>query len=70
MIQGLIETISLLLVPIIILSILICGLVKKVAVYETFIDGAKDRINVGLGIIPYLVDIITAVSMFRASGAI
>ena len=43
---------------------------KKIPVYETFIDGAKDGLKVTVGIIPYLIAIITAVSMLRASGAI
>ena len=64
------ELISALLIPLIILIILVYGLLKKIPVYETFVEGAKEGVKVGLGIIPYLVAIITAVSMFRASGAI
>lgn len=57
-------------IPAIILITLVCGIVKKVPVYETFIDGAKDGLKVSVNIIPYLVAIIVAVSMLRASGAI
>lgn len=46
------------------------GLVKKVPLYETFTDGAKDGFKVAVNIIPYLVAIIVAISMFRASGII
>jgi spore maturation protein SpmA len=42
---------------------------KRVNVYETFIDGAKDGFGVAIKIIPYLVAILVAVGVFRASGA-
>lgn len=51
-----------------ILTILCTAMVKKVPVYEEFIDGAKDGFKVAISIIPYLVAIIVAVSMFKASG--
>ncbi len=63
-----IEKFSLLLLPFMILIILSVGLIKKVPVYEEFIEGAKDGFKVAVSIIPYLVAIIVAVSMFRASG--
>jgi spore maturation protein B len=44
------------------------GLIKKVKVYETFIEGAKDGFNVALKIIPYLVAMLVAIGIFRASG--
>ena len=53
-----------------ILFILTFALAKKVPVYEEFIEGAKDGFKVSISIIPYLVAIIVAVSMFRASGAL
>lgn len=45
------------------------GLARKVPVYEVFVEGAKDGFQVAVKIIPYLVAILTAVAMFRASGA-
>ena len=63
-----IETISLYILPLMILTILCTGVIKKVPIYEEFIDGAKDGFKVAITIIPYLVAIIVAVSMFRASG--
>ena len=63
------EKISLCILPILILVILTAGIIKKVPVYEEFIEGAKDGFKVSITIIPYLVAIIVAVSMFRASGA-
>lgn len=64
------DLVSLWTLPAIILIILTCAMIKKVPVYETFVDGAKDGVKVSLNIIPYLVAIITAISMLRASGAI
>ena len=43
---------------------------KKVRVYESFIEGAKDGFNIAVRIIPYLVAILVAIGMFRASGAL
>lgn len=68
--KDVIIAISSWIIPAIILITLVCGIVKKVPVYETFIDGAKDGLKVSVNIIPYLVAIIVAVSMLRASGAI
>lgn len=44
--------------------------VRKVPVYEVFVDGAKDGFTIAIRIIPYLVAILVAVGMFRASGAL
>lgn len=68
--KDVIIAISSWIIPAIILITLVCGIVKKVPVYEIFIDGAKDGLKVSVNIIPYLVAIIVAVSMLRASGAI
>ncbi len=64
------NVISLWALPVIIILILTVGLFKKVPLYETFTDGAKDGFHVAVNIIPYLVAIIVAISMLRASGII
>lgn len=56
-------------IPGLMVALLGFGAAKRVAVYECFVEGAKDGFNVALRIIPYLVAILTAVAMFRASGA-
>jgi spore maturation protein SpmA/spore maturation protein SpmB len=56
-------------VPGIMVGLLSFGWLRKVPVYESFVEGAKDGFNVALRIIPYLVAILVAVGMFRASGA-
>ncbi len=43
---------------------------KKVKVYESFVVGAKDGFTIAVRIIPYLVAILVAIGMFRASGAL
>jgi spore maturation protein SpmB len=48
---------------------ILMALVKKVNVYEAFIDGAKDGFITAVKIIPYLVAILVAIGVFRASGA-
>lgn len=42
---------------------------KRIKVYESFIEGAKEGFAMGVRIIPYLVAILVAIGMFRASGA-
>ncbi len=56
-------------VPGLMAALLSFGAAKGVAVYECFVEGARDGFNVALRIIPYLVAILAAVGMFRASGA-
>lgn len=53
----------------IIVSFIVLAWRKKVNVYESFIEGAKDGFNVAVKIIPYLVAMLVAIGVFRASGA-
>ena len=48
---------------------IIAGMVRKENVYDAFIEGAKDGFKTAIGIIPYLVAMLVAIGMFRASGA-
>jgi spore maturation protein SpmA len=54
---------------IIIISFITLAFVKKVNVYESFIEGAKEGFWIAVKIIPYLVAILVAIGVFRASGA-
>lgn len=47
----------------------IAGIIKKINVYDAFIEGAKGGFQTAIGIIPYLIAMLVAVGMFRASGA-
>ena len=58
-------------IPLMLVMIPFYGLVfKKVKVYESFVEGAKDGFDIAVRIIPYLVAILVAIGMFRASGAL
>ncbi len=53
----------------VIIAFLGAGLVKRVNMYEAFIEGAREGFRTAVTIIPYLVAILVAIGMFRASGA-
>ena len=67
---NIINILSISIIPAIILTILVHGLIKKVNSYEAFIEGASEGFNIAVKIIPYLVAIMVAVAMFRASGVL
>src|SRR4051812_11234223 len=67
--QEITELIALFILPVLIVGLPVYGLIKRVAVYEKFVEGAKDGFNTSVRIIPYLVAILFAIAMFRASGA-
>ncbi|MNX52946.1 Spore maturation protein B [compost metagenome] len=56
-------------VPIMIAFIPLFAFIRKVPVYESFVDGAKSGFNTAIDIIPHLVGMMVAISVFRASGA-
>ena len=56
-------------IPALLVGFPLYGLWKRVPVYEAFVDGAKEGFQVAVRIIPYLVAILFAIAMFRASGA-
>jgi spore maturation protein SpmA len=53
----------------IIIAFIALGVRKKINLYETFIEGAKEGFHVAIGIIPYLVAMLVAIGVFRASGS-
>jgi spore maturation protein B len=56
-------------IPVIFVLIVVFGAIKRVKVYEVFVEGAKEGFNVGVKIIPYLVAILVGIAIFRSSGA-
>lgn len=54
----------------IIILFLLSGVLRRINVYDTFIEGAKEGFKTAVTIIPYLVAILVAIGMFRASGAL
>ncbi|WP_337864441.1 nucleoside recognition domain-containing protein [Ignavibacterium sp.] len=67
--KKLIEVISVIAIPVIIVSFIGFGAYKKVKVYEQFVEGAKEGFNIAVRIIPYLVAMLVAIAIFRAGGA-
>ncbi|OZM57154.1 spore maturation protein [Lottiidibacillus patelloidae] len=68
--MALINTISIWLIPMIICFILVYGTFKRVPTYESFVEGGKEGIKLSFSIIPYLVGMMVAITVFRASGAL
>ena len=64
------DTLSPWILPGLMTGFLLFGALRKVPIYEVFVDGAKEGFQVALRIIPYLVAILVAVGMLRASGAL
>jgi len=68
-VRNVITLLSAFVLPAIIVGFPLYGLYKRVPVYETFVEGAKEGFGVAIRILPYLVAILFAIGMFRASGA-
>ena len=58
------------LIPGLMVALVSFGVIRKVRIYEAFVEGAKDGFTVAIRIIPYLVAILVAVGMLRSSGAL
>jgi spore maturation protein B len=69
MIRTIFENISLWAIPVLLVGIPLIGMIRKVKVYDVFIEGAKEGFQVAVRIIPFLVGILVAIGMFRGSGA-
>jgi spore maturation protein B len=67
--RDLMNLLSYFVIPLILVGFPLYGLYKRVPVYESFVDGAREGFQVAVRIIPYLVAILFAIAMFRASGA-
>ncbi|MGI5922269.1 MAG: spore maturation protein [Syntrophomonadaceae bacterium] len=69
MLLDLLTTVSRWAIPFLLLVIPIYGFFKKVPVYEAFVEGAEEGFGTVVKIIPFLVGMMVAISVFRASGA-
>lgn len=67
--KSIVEGISLWAIPLVIFAVVVTGYIRKVKVYESFVEGAKEGFDVAVKIIPFLVAILAAIGMFRESGA-
>lgn len=68
--RDIIDLVSVFVLPTLIVIFPLYGLLRKVPVYEAFVEGAREGFDVAVRIIPYLVAILFAIGMFRASGAL
>ena len=66
--KGIINVVSIMAIPGLILIFIGYGAIKKVKVYEVFVEGAKEGFDVAVRIIPYLVAMLVAIGIFRAGG--
>jgi spore maturation protein B len=57
-------------IPVLIALIIIAGYIKKVDIFNEFIDGAYESLRVGINILPALIALMTAIGMFKSSGAL
>ena len=64
-----INFLSQIIIPVFILFIVVYGFVKKVSLYDSFISGAKDGVDIVIKIFPYILAIFLAIKCFQASGA-
>lgn len=67
--MALITTFSTWLVPCLIAIILLYGTCKKVASYDAFVEGGKEGFSLAISVMPFLLGMLVAISVFRASGA-
>lgn len=67
---AVLETISLWAIPVVVALVALYAIIKKVPVYSAFTEGAKDGFSTAVMIIPYLVAMLCAIGMLRASGAL
>jgi spore maturation protein B len=70
MITEMLETAAPLIIPLMIFVVFVSAHIKKVDIFDTFVEGAKDGFMMAIKLIPYLVGIYVAVGIFRESGAI
>ncbi|MDE2826761.1 MAG: spore maturation protein, partial [Bacteroidota bacterium] len=64
--QVFLDYASALVLPAILVGFPLYGMIRKVRVYEVFVEGAKEGFNVAVMIIPYVIAILFAIGMFRA----
>ena len=68
--KSVIQFFSIIAIPFLIIVFIGYGAIKKIKVYEQFVEGAKEGFQIAVRIIPYLVAMLVAIGIFRAGGAI
>ncbi len=69
LIKDIIQFLSIIAIPFLIIFFIGYGAFKKVKVYEQFVEGAKEGFSIAIKILPYLVAMLVAIGIFRAGGA-
>ncbi|WP_067617765.1 spore maturation protein [Alicyclobacillus acidiphilus] len=67
--QAVLSSASEWILPLLIGTILVSGYIRKVPIYEAFVEGAKGGFGTSIRLIPHLIAMVVAVSVFRTSGA-
>ncbi|WLD91873.1 spore maturation protein [Alkalihalobacillus sp. AL-G] len=67
--MGVVTAISIWILPCLIGFVLVYASLKRVQTYEEFVEGGKEGFSIAISIIPYLVGMLVAIAVFRASGA-
>ncbi|WP_053954868.1 spore maturation protein [Inediibacterium massiliense] len=67
---SLLQIISVMMLPMMITIILGHGIIKKIDIYETFVEGAKEGFKTSIRIMPYLIAIFLAIGIFKDSGSL
>ncbi|RCW64870.1 spore maturation protein [Saliterribacillus persicus] len=68
--MNLISSISLWIIPLIILFILVIALIKKVPAYELFVEGGKEGMQLAISLLPFFLGMFVAISILQSSGAL
>lgn len=66
---DMLATLSVWMIPLLLLAIPLVGVVRRVKVYEAFVEGAAEGFQTAIRVMPYLVAMMVAINIFRASGA-
>jgi len=56
-------------IPVLVTLVLVYATVKKIPIFDTFVEGGKEGFNIAISLIPYLVAMLVALGVFRESGA-
>lgn len=68
--MGFISLISIWIIPCFILMIMIAASIRKLPAYDLFVEGGKEGVKTAVSLLPFLVGMITAISILRSSGAL
>ncbi|WP_077621684.1 spore maturation protein [Sediminibacillus massiliensis] len=68
--MSIITNVSIWLIPVIILTVLLAAVWKKVPAYELFVEGGKEGVTMAVSLLPFLLGMMVSIAILRASGAL